>query len=67
MARRWYGKTDGDVAVIYTAAQHTADWGAPLWIGDGPLRVRVYQRSDTFGRGITVTADLTFPLPLEPA
>jgi hypothetical protein len=50
-------------AVTYTAAQQTADWGLPLWIGDGPLSVRIYQRSATFGRGIPATADLTFPLP----
>lgn len=54
-------------AVIYTAAQQTADWGAPLWIGDGPLSVRIYQRSETFGRGVPSTANLTFPLPLESA
>lgn len=59
--------TSTSPAVTYTAAQQTADWGAPLWIGDGPLSVRIYQRSVTFGRGIPATADLTFPLPLEPA
>ena len=54
-------------AVTYTAAQQTDDWGGSLWIGDGPLNVRIYQRSETFGRGIPVTAELTFPLPLEPS
>jgi hypothetical protein len=51
-------------AVIYTAAQQTADWGTPLWIGDEPLSIRIYQRSETFGRGIPAAADLTFPLAL---
>ncbi len=54
-------------AVICTAFQPPDDWGAPLWIGDGPLHVRIYQRSETFGRGIPATVDMAFPLPLEPA
>ena len=37
-------------SAIYTAAQQTADWGAPLGPGD-MLDVRIYQLSALVGRG----------------
>ncbi len=45
-------------SVTYTAAQHTADWGAPLAPGT-TLRIRIYQLSATFGRSVPLTVTLT--------
>jgi hypothetical protein len=46
-------------SATYTAAQQTADWGAPLGPGD-TLDVRIYQLSALIGRGAAKTATLTF-------
>jgi hypothetical protein len=43
---------------VYTAAQQTADWGAPLGPGD-TLDVRIYQLSALVGRGAPKTVTLT--------
>ena len=46
-------------SAVYTAAQQTADWGAPLGPGD-TLDVRIYQLSALVGRGAPKTVTLTF-------
>jgi hypothetical protein len=51
-------------AVTYTAAQQTADFGAPIAFPQS-LSLRVYQRSAAFGRGTALAATLFFPLPVE--
>ncbi|RBI83519.1 hypothetical protein DRV85_15820 [Rhodosalinus halophilus] len=43
----------------YTAAQQTADWGAPLAPGD-TLDIRIYQLSALVGRGAPKTVTLLF-------
>jgi hypothetical protein len=47
-------------SVLYTAAQQTADWGAPLDPGD-PLSFRVAQVSALLGAGTASTANVTVP------
>lgn len=44
---------------LYTAAQQTADWGAPLGPGDS-LDLRIYQLSALIGRGAPKFVTLTF-------
>ena len=44
---------------LYTAAQQTADWGAPLGPGD-TLDIRIFQLSALVGRGAPKTVTLTF-------
>jgi hypothetical protein len=46
-------------SALYTAAQQTADWGAPLAPGD-TLDIRISQLSALFGRGAPKTVTLTF-------
>ena len=46
-------------SAIYTAAQQTADWGAPLGPGDN-LTVRIAQLSAFLGRGAPKTVTLSF-------
>jgi hypothetical protein len=46
-------------SALYTAAQQTADWGAPLGPGD-TLTIRIYQLSALIGRGAAKTVTLTF-------
>ncbi len=46
-------------SVIYTAAEQTADWGAPLGSGEN-LTVRIFQLSALVGRGEPKTVTLTF-------
>jgi len=46
-------------SVVYTAAQQSADWGAPLGSGD-TLTVRIFQLSALIGRGMPKTVTLTF-------
>jgi hypothetical protein len=46
-------------SVLYTAADQTADWGAPLGPGDS-LSIRIYQLSALIGRGAAKTVTLTF-------
>jgi hypothetical protein len=46
-------------SVLYTGAQQTADWGAPLGPGNS-LQVRIYQVSQQFGRGAPKLETLYF-------
>ena len=46
-------------SAVYTAAQQTADWGAPLGPGDS-LAIRIFQLSALVGRGAPKTVTLTF-------
>ena len=46
-------------SALYTAAQQTADWGAPLGPGDS-LDVRIAQMSARLGRGAVRAATLMF-------
>ena len=46
-------------SVLYTAAQQTADWGAPLGSGQS-LTIRIYQLSALIGRGARRSVTLTF-------
>ena len=46
-------------SAIYTAAQQTADWGAPLAPGD-TLDIRIFQISALIGRGAAKSVTLTF-------
>jgi hypothetical protein len=51
-------------AVTYTAAEQTADWGAPI-VAPASLSLRIYQKSVTFGRGVALGRTLSFPLAVE--
>ena len=51
--------TSTTTSVLYTAAQQTADWGAPLAPGQ-TLAIRIYQLSNRLGRGDPVTVTLQF-------
>jgi hypothetical protein len=46
-------------SAVYTAADQTADWGAPLGPGDN-LTVRIYQLSALVGRGAPKAVTLSF-------
>lgn len=46
-------------SALYTAAQQTADWGAPLGPGD-TLTIRIFQLSALVGRGAPKTVTLSF-------
>jgi hypothetical protein len=46
-------------SALYTAAQQTADWGAPLGPGQS-IAVRIYQLSALIGRGAVRSVTLTF-------
>jgi len=46
-------------SAVYTAAQQTADWGAPLGPGDS-LDIRIFQLSALVGRGAPKTVSLLF-------
>lgn len=46
-------------SAVYTAADQTADWGAPLGPGD-TLEIRIYQLSALVGRGAPKTVTLSF-------
>ena len=46
-------------SAVYTDAQQTADWGAPLGPGD-TLDIRIFQLSALVGRGAPKTVTLTF-------
>ena len=46
-------------SAVYTAAEQTADWGAPLGPGD-TLDIRIFQLSALVGRGAPKTITLTF-------
>ncbi len=51
--------TSTTTSVLYTAAQQTADWGAPLSSGQ-TLAIRIYQLSNRLGRGDPATVTLQF-------
>jgi len=51
--------TTNTTSAIYTAAEQTADWGAPVGPGDA-LTIRIYQFSTLVGRGAVKTIRLTF-------
>lgn len=46
-------------SAVYTAADQTADWGAPLGFGE-TLDIRIFQLSALFGRGAVKTVTLSF-------
>ena len=51
--------TSTTTSVLYTAAQQTADWGAPLGPGQ-MLTIRLYQLSNRLGRGTPAAVTLQF-------
>ncbi|MCA3448616.1 MAG: glycoside hydrolase TIM-barrel-like domain-containing protein [Rhodobacter sp.] len=51
--------TNTTTSVLYTAAQQTADWGAPLAPGQ-TLAIRISQLSNRLGRGDHATVTLQF-------
>ncbi|GHE05464.1 gene transfer agent (GTA) protein [Defluviimonas sp. 20V17] len=51
--------TVATTSALYTAAQQTTDWGAALGPGD-TLAIRIFQISQSFGRGTPQTTLLTF-------
>jgi hypothetical protein len=51
--------TSSTTSVLYTAAQQTADWGAPLGPGQ-TLAIRIFQRSNRLGRGTPTAVTLQF-------
>ena len=46
-------------SALYTAAQQTSDWGAPLVPGQS-LTIRIFQLSALIGRGAARSVTLTF-------
>ncbi|TYB86018.1 glycoside hydrolase TIM-barrel-like domain-containing protein [Oceaniovalibus sp. ACAM 378] len=51
--------TTTTTSVLYTAAQQTADWGAPLGPGQS-IAIRIYQLSALIGRGAGRSVTLSF-------
>ncbi|WP_323032975.1 phage tail protein [Paracoccus sp. (in: a-proteobacteria)] len=51
--------TTTTTSVLYTAAQQSSDWGAPLGPGQS-LAIRIYQLSALIGRGAARSVTLTF-------
>ncbi|TYB84197.1 glycoside hydrolase TIM-barrel-like domain-containing protein [Oceaniovalibus sp. ACAM 378] len=51
--------TTATTSALYTAAQQTADWGAPLSPGQS-LEIRIYQLSALIGRGAAKSVTLIF-------
>ena len=51
--------TSSTTSVLYTAAQQTADLGAPLGPGQ-TLAIRIYQLSNRLGRGTPASVTLQF-------
>ena len=51
--------TSSTTSVLYTVAQQTADWGAPLGPGQ-TLAIRIYQLSNRLGRGDPAAVSLQF-------
>ncbi|MCA3449708.1 MAG: glycoside hydrolase TIM-barrel-like domain-containing protein, partial [Rhodobacter sp.] len=51
--------TSTTTSVLYTAAQQTADWGAPFGPGQ-TLAIRIYQLSNRLGRGDPAIVTLQF-------
>ena len=51
--------TSPTTSVLYTAAQQTADWGAPLGPGQ-TLAIRIFQLSNRLGRGTPASVTIQF-------
>jgi hypothetical protein len=51
--------TSSTTSVLYTAAQQTADWSAPLGPGQ-MLALRIFQLSNRLGRDTAATVTLQF-------
>ena len=51
--------TSSTSSVLYTAAQQTSDWGAPLE-GGQTLAIRIFQLSNRLGRGTPASVTLQF-------
>jgi hypothetical protein len=51
--------TSSTTSVLYTAAQQTADWGAPLGTSQ-TLAIRIFQLSNRLGRGTPASVTLQF-------
>jgi hypothetical protein len=51
--------SSGTTSVLYSAAQQTTDWGAPLGPGQ-TLAIRIFQLSNRLGRGTPVAVTLQF-------
>ena len=51
--------TSNTTSALYTAAQQTADWGAPLGSGQ-TLAIRIFQLSNRLGRGTPAAVTLNF-------
>ena len=51
--------TSSTTSILYSAAQQTADWGAPLTPGQ-TLTIRIYQLSNRLGRGDPAAVTLQF-------
>jgi hypothetical protein len=51
--------TTATTSALYTAAQQTTDWGAPLGLGQS-LAIRIFQLSALIGRGAGRSVTLTF-------
>ncbi len=51
--------TSSTTSVLYTAAQQSADWGAPLGPGQ-TLAIRIFQLSNRLGRGTPASVTLQF-------
>ena len=51
--------TSSTTSVLYSAAQQSSDWGAPLGPGQ-TLAIRIFQLSNRLGRGTPATVTLQF-------
>ena len=51
--------TTATTSAVYSSADQTADWGAPLAPGD-TLTIRIFQLSTLIGRGAPKTVTLGF-------
>ncbi len=51
--------TSTTTSILYTVAQQTADWGAPLGLGQ-TLAIRIFQLSNRLGRGMPAVVTLQF-------
>lgn len=51
--------TSSTTSVLYSAAQQSSDWGAPIGPGQ-TLAIRIFQLSNRLGRGTPATVTLQF-------
>ena len=51
--------TSSTTSALYTAAQQSTDWGAPLGPGQ-VLAIRIFQLSNRLGRGTPASVTLQF-------